>query len=102
MTLRENCIICEKPLRRVANKGSPRLRRGKRAVTCSKECSRLYIRISAYVAVKMRKRLKEFIDHLKQSLKSKTLGLGYTTKDYAFSTEQICAEINEVAEEKLI
>lgn len=45
----ENCLVCQKKIHRVSNKDGLKLRRGKRNVTCSRKCARVYHRIFQYI-----------------------------------------------------
>ncbi len=54
MKPRENCIICEGKIHRTQSIGCVKLRRGVLDITCSKQCSRIYTRISRYVHNKRR------------------------------------------------
>ena len=48
--MRKNCIICEKEIFRSKNTSSNKLRRGKNAVTCSRDCARIYRKVSNYIS----------------------------------------------------
>jgi len=48
----KNCIICRRVINRAKNKKTSKLRRGNYAITCSKECSKQYQRISNYICRK--------------------------------------------------
>lgn len=50
-----NCLICKKPLLKKKNglrSGTPKSYKKKHAVTCSKECSKIYKRVFNYLAAK--------------------------------------------------
>ncbi len=65
--LRENCIICEKKIPRVKHKHVTHLtKRGKGTITCSKQCSRIYNRISNYLRWLNFKRTKMLRDKIKE------------------------------------
>ncbi len=55
---RENCIICEKEIFRADNGRMLKERRSKNSITCSKECSRIYIRVRQYINQLWRQKLK--------------------------------------------
>lgn len=49
MAIRKNCIVCEKEIHRSKYKKGLALRRGNKAVTCSRPCARIYTRIVNYI-----------------------------------------------------
>ncbi len=56
---RKNCILCEKEINRHSNTKGFKLRRGNKTITCSKRCSRIYIRVSLYIGEPYRARIKK-------------------------------------------
>lgn len=44
----KNCLICKKEINRSSNTNCSKLRRGKYAATCSKNCSKIYTRVRNY------------------------------------------------------
>lgn len=46
--MRENCIICEAKILRQKT-GKYKINRGKRAVTCSSKCSKIFTRVASYI-----------------------------------------------------
>jgi len=53
---REDCIICGEEIPRYPNSRTIKSRRGSRSVTCSKKCSRIYIRVFRFVYEKLRRK----------------------------------------------
>jgi len=45
----DNCVVCGKEIYRNKNPNSTKTRRSVKSVTCSKKCSRIYLRVSQYI-----------------------------------------------------
>ncbi len=60
----KNCLICEKEINRTKSKSVGKLKRGPHAVTCSKQCTKIYTRVYRYVhgLAQIRKINKKEID----------------------------------------
>ena len=67
---RKNCIICEKIIHRGSNSGI-HLRRSRRAVTCSKPCARIYLRIHSYFWATYQHEIRRLKRRIKKLEKSK-------------------------------
>ncbi len=63
MKSRKNCIVCEKNMESGRNcQGTPK---SVRYLTCSKNCSRRYVRIKVYAISPYAKRIKELKEKMK-------------------------------------
>lgn len=57
--MRKKCIVCENIIYRAGSPKQLRQRRGNRAMTCSKYCSKVYTRISQYLSCKIKNKRKK-------------------------------------------
>jgi len=51
----KDCLICGKEIHRSKSQRGLKQRRGKKCVTCSKQCSRVYLRCRTYLEQQWRK-----------------------------------------------